>query len=465
MMIRDGWNMGRSSGVMYTVKVPIDWERMTGRQRRRLEKMTRRDTRVIRAYLGVIEHHEREILYVGQRRRVDAGALDRLTLRTRDRKSVPHDFKIRFPNISTNELQECRETAIGMWEAYLVTGQTLPLHARTRRPKKIPRHIFRRLFTLVYAPEKTIKHWLVLRDSLRSAREGRRRHDRLAVPLRMSGFHLSALRRGDVRSVQILKDRRRKWWALLRVFGRITRLLQHRLRVAGLDPNRVRMVPEYWTSTTCSRCGRRGLRPKQSFFLCPTCGYRANADVNAAINIGQRLIRLIPSLWDEDGLGQWLSARFRPETVTPKARRSTRSQGRSAHSERSPASPAGVTVADRDEQTLHDESGNGTDPAMARTMETPSAAVRSGTDGKRMQREEAERRARDYVLMTSTKHHDEPTDDTVLVAGDGGHGEGGAWELRCGGDSLTTSFNDSGNHPVDEEVMRAHPRDHILGPR
>jgi len=573
-MTWDGWEMGRSTGVMMTVKVPVNWERMTKRQRQRLDKITRRDTRVIKAYLGVIERHEHDLLSGRPKPRIDAGLLDQLTLLTKSRNVVPHDLKKRFPNISTNELQECRETAIGMWETYLATGRTRPLRARKRHPKKIPRHIFRRLFEFVYTPSKTVKHWLILRDSLDSVRDGRRRHDRLAVPLNPSSYHLSQLKRGELKSIQILKDHRRKWWVLFRVrltpkplamtsrppavlaidlgikktacsvlltqdgirhvrfwkqkekeremarydsiiaslqekrsallrsgqetngvvrrlktlssrrqqlsidydrklvkqlaehilslsesydlhvgigmltgirgrarretcrnprhrrminrwsFARVTELLTHKLRVAGLSQSRIRAVPEYWTSVTCSKCGRRGLRPKQSLFLCPTCGYRANADMNAAINIGRRLIRLIPSLWDENGLGQWLLSNSESERATPKARRSVGSQGRSAHSKRSPTSLVGVTVADRYDQTSLEEYVSGTDPAMGRTMGRPSAAVESGNHGTRTQRTEAESGARDSVPMTFTKRHAQPAGEVLLVAGDNSHDEG-----------------------------------------
>ena len=110
--------MGRSSGVMITVKVPIKWDVMTERQKTRLSRITGRDTRVIKAYLGVIERHEEDLLAGKNRKQLDAGKLDELTLRT-EMREVPHDFKARFQNISTNELQECRETAMAMWKVYL----------------------------------------------------------------------------------------------------------------------------------------------------------------------------------------------------------------------------------------------------------------------------------------------------------------------------------------------------------
>jgi putative transposase len=50
-------------------------------------------------------------------------------------------------------------------------------------------------------------------------------------------------------------------------------------RVVGVDPRH--------TSQRCAACGHvcRGNRPSQSRFVCRSCGHRANADRNAALNI------------------------------------------------------------------------------------------------------------------------------------------------------------------------------------
>ena len=49
----------------------------------------------------------------------------------------------------------------------------------------------------------------------------------------------------------------------------------------------LRKVNPAYTSQTCSRCGHvhRDNRPSQAVFACGACGFRANADHNAAINI------------------------------------------------------------------------------------------------------------------------------------------------------------------------------------
>ena len=127
-------NMGRSKGTIISVKVPIKWDSMTDRQKTRLNRITGRDSRVIQAYLGVIERHEDELLTGKKRTRINTSKLEELTLTaskgTASRSYVPHDFKVRFPNISMNEFQECRDTAIAMWQSYLERGGSKPLRAK-----------------------------------------------------------------------------------------------------------------------------------------------------------------------------------------------------------------------------------------------------------------------------------------------------------------------------------------------
>ncbi len=560
--------MGRSSGVMTTVKVPVRWDVMTERQKTRLSRITGRDTRVIKAYLGVIEKHERNLLAGTNKKQLDAGKLDELTLRT-DTKNVPHDFKQRFPNISTNELQECRETAIAMWKVYLALGRNKPLQAKGYSSRKLPRHMFTRMFEFVYTPDKEIKHWLILRDALDSVREGRVRHDRLAIPLSPSSYHLNQLSLGERKSIQIVKDRKRKWWVVFKVkvdvtsikpeqrppavigidlgikkavcsvvltqsgfrqvrfwtdcekakqierydgmvaslqverdtrlrnvqstdevtkrlramsskrenvsfdydgklvkqlsehvlelaqrydlfvaigqlkgirnrarkgdgkgsrfrglinrwsFARITNALQHKLSLNGFNPKRVFSVPEAWTSIKCHKCGSTGYRPKQSYFLCHTCGYRDNADKNAAINIGLRLIRLIPSLRGEEGLGTWLPP---IRKASPKTRRA-RSKGMSSVPKKLPASLVGSTVADCYDQTSLEESASSTDQAMEKTMETPSAIVGSGDHDNTAQRTDAQSVKRSHAPMRHSETHARPAGEVLLVAGDRSHEE------------------------------------------
>ena len=47
------------------------------------------------------------------------------------------------------------------------------------------------------------------------------------------------------------------------------------------------VIPPQYTSQTCSKCGcvDKGNRPSQAVFKCISCGFEANADYNAALNI------------------------------------------------------------------------------------------------------------------------------------------------------------------------------------
>ena len=58
-------------------------------------------------------------------------------------------------------------------------------------------------------------------------------------------------------------------------------------RLEDKAPGRVEKIKPHYTSQRCSACGRvdRGSRESQAVFRCTACGFAANADVNAAINI------------------------------------------------------------------------------------------------------------------------------------------------------------------------------------
>ncbi|MHA1769717.1 MAG: zinc ribbon domain-containing protein [Candidatus Thorarchaeota archaeon] len=201
---------------------------MTERSRQRLRQTVGRDTRVIRAFLGVIEQHEKELLVGPKKSRIDDGELDRLTmtaLKVRagysKRLSVPHDFKLRFPRISQNEMTECRQTAVALYESYLKlrakVGRKASRPSTINSSRRIPRWAFSRRFRLIEKKTSVSRWWLDIRDSLDSVREGRTFHDRLSLPLKMSPFHLNQIRRGDVKAVQIFTDRFRKWWVTIAV--------------------------------------------------------------------------------------------------------------------------------------------------------------------------------------------------------------------------------------------------------
>ncbi len=581
--------LGHSSKTIISVKVPIKWESMTERQRTRLSRITGRDTRVIRAFLGVIARREDELIVGKRKKRISGAKLEKLTLTAKRFKKesqrrlvVPHDFKERFPNISLNELQECRQVAVAMWQSYLELGGEPPLKSRGYKPHKLPRYVFNRRFKIVYTPKSEVKHWVELQDSLDSAQREGRLHDKLMIPLNPSSYHLNRLKEGRVTSLRFFKDSRRKWWVVFSVrvetaqkdsshkppavlgidlginkavcsvlltqtrlrhvryftqpekakrikkyddlvstlqremdthlnngqpadgvvrklrslrgrrlrisvdhdrvlvkrltdhiielsekydlyvaigklthirrkagrdskkpkafralmarwsFARISDGLKHSLtrhgwKVKGRD-SRFIPVLEYWTSKTCHKCGHIGIRPKQSLFICHTCGYRDNADKNGAINIARRLIKLIPRLRDEtNGLGGWLLPREK-ERYPPKTWRSSRSKGKSSSSSKLSAS-RGRSVVECHIQAALESFDDTTDPAMEKTVETSSATIdaqkASDSSGNSVQRTEAQSAKRSEAPMNSDEACDEGPGAALVPVGDDCHGKGG----------------------------------------
>lgn len=76
---------------------------------------------------------------------------------------------------------------------------------------------------------------------------------------------------------------------LINCWGRISKRLQDKM---GANGGRLAIVPAAYTSQACHECGHvaKGNRESQAVFHCVKCGYRANADVNAAENILSRAL-------------------------------------------------------------------------------------------------------------------------------------------------------------------------------
>jgi hypothetical protein len=201
---------------------------MTKKTRQKLRQIVGRDTRVIRSFLGIIEQYEDRLLTGRKRNRIDDGELDKLTITALKMKSgfsrrlnVPHDMKTRFPRISTNELQECRQTAVFMYESYLELRRKKESNAS--RPcavngtRRIPRWVFSQRFRVFKHNTSESSWWLDLRNSLDSVIEGRKVHDRLLIPLCISPFHLNQIAKGKVKALHLFTDRNQKWWVIFSV--------------------------------------------------------------------------------------------------------------------------------------------------------------------------------------------------------------------------------------------------------
>ena len=215
--------MARSKSVTISVKVPINWEYMSGAKQLRLRQTVGRDTRVIHSYLGVIERHENSLLNGRNRLRIDSSRLQELTLTalkvktgTQQRTSVHHDMKLKFPRISQNELVECRQTAVSMYESYLrlraKKGRKASRPTHINGTRRIPRWAFSQRFKILKSGSVKNQWWLSLRNSFDSEPKGQKIHDRLLIPLKISPFHIQQLQSGDVKAIQVFTDRNRKWW-------------------------------------------------------------------------------------------------------------------------------------------------------------------------------------------------------------------------------------------------------------
>ena len=240
--------MARSKGVTIAVKIPINWEDMTERTRQRLRQTVGRDTRVIRAFLGIIEQNENNLLTGKSRDRIDDVKLSQLTmtaLKVRSgysqRTTVPHDLKVRFSRISQNEMAECRQTAVALYESYLKLrkkkGWNASRPTSTNGSRRIPRWVYSQRFKLIEKVTSVSRWWLDIRDAFDSVQEERTFHDRLSVPLKISPFHLNQIQRGEVKAVQLFTDRRKKWWIAIAVRVAVDESPEETLPIAilGID--------------------------------------------------------------------------------------------------------------------------------------------------------------------------------------------------------------------------------------
>jgi transposase len=77
-------------------------------------------------------------------------------------------------------------------------------------------------------------------------------------------------------------------------YRRVVELLKFKLSLHGWEEHRILAISESWTSSCCSRCGSyHTTRPNQPTFICHTCGYNLNADLNGSKNIAKRLIKYV----------------------------------------------------------------------------------------------------------------------------------------------------------------------------
>ncbi|MCE7735370.1 MAG: transposase, partial [Candidatus Heimdallarchaeota archaeon] len=174
--------------------------------------MQKRDSNIIKKYLGIIKR-EHDILVTISKRdkyKIDTGLLDRLTLTTKSRRKVAYDLKNKYPRISTDELQECRESAVSTYKSYLELSKIQNAKLSIDKPSK-EQGIFSR--TILYnggtrgrfsfnnivlsVRDSMDTNWLIVNGVKKKVK-----HDRLKIPLKLSIYHEELICKGDIASLR-----------------------------------------------------------------------------------------------------------------------------------------------------------------------------------------------------------------------------------------------------------------------
>ena len=97
-------------------------------------------------------------------------------------------------------------------------------------------------------------------------------------------------------------------------FDRFTTLLDYKAEAEGVD---VELVSERDTSKSCSACGHTddNQRVERGLYVCEECDTVANADVNGAESIRQKVLRVSPRMAVIGITAGWHSQRFTCSTV------------------------------------------------------------------------------------------------------------------------------------------------------
>ncbi|MHA1480165.1 MAG: hypothetical protein ACTSQZ_01910 [Candidatus Thorarchaeota archaeon] len=138
-------------------------------------------------------------------------------------------------------------------------------------------------------------------------------------------------------------------------------------------------------------------------------------------NVGGYILQLLQI--SMKGLGMWLTPKDR--AILKAQRKKFSSKGKSSLPQKLPASFERESVADCCDQTNLESFESGKDPAMANTVEEPSAITRTGACDDSMQRIEARSHRRNYVPVKRGKAHVTLKDHGLSDSGDSSRGKGG----------------------------------------
>ena len=240
-----------------TCKVPVMTDILTEKKLRYLQKLTARDTSIIKGYLEVIDTKKDE-LFNNKASMADTKAhLDSLTLTSRPlkrknregvanvtpgRTQVFFDMKENFSNhTSVRELKNCRDTAMEMYTSHLAAvarhDQTywkffenekydgredmlantlrwwmtkkpaLPCQSLTYEPKKLPRRICTSTGKIHCNTATTVtKYWFEVYST------SKKKH--LFLPLNVSEYHKRQFNKGKLTSYKLVYDSDKLRWYL-----------------------------------------------------------------------------------------------------------------------------------------------------------------------------------------------------------------------------------------------------------
>ncbi len=78
----------------FAIQVQINWDKMSGSQQLRYHRMQKRDSNIIKKYLGIIKKEHDNLITLSNRDKyqIDTSLLNRLTLTTKSRRKVPYDL-------------------------------------------------------------------------------------------------------------------------------------------------------------------------------------------------------------------------------------------------------------------------------------------------------------------------------------------------------------------------------------
>lgn len=259
--------------------------RIVGPQARRVEKLNRKWARVLVPKVGWVKFRLSKPLPGAKSYRVSRDRAGRWHIAF---AVVPEPV----PGPGTGEVVGVdRGVAVS---AALSTGEKLKVPTLTRGEKARLRALQQRLARARKGSNRRAKAKVAV--ARLKAREADRRKDwveqvstRLAREfdvIRVENLHIVRMTQSAKGTVDKPGTRVRQKAGLNRGiltngWGQLVQRLEHK---AG---GRVERIPAAYTSQTCSRCGTRDrkARESQAVFRCRSCGYTANADVNAAVNI------------------------------------------------------------------------------------------------------------------------------------------------------------------------------------